>query len=90
MDGSAGEEELAELEVFLKQYPGYKKIQQVTDALTGTLKNDSSVLPETAINNKLDELWVKIKNSESPEPEILPGNVQPFNWRWIGAAALSR
>jgi ferric-dicitrate binding protein FerR (iron transport regulator) len=87
MDGSAGEEELAELEVFLKQYPGYKKIEQVTDALTGTLKNDNSVLPETAINNKLDELWVKIKSSENTETEILPADVKPFSWRWIGAAA---
>src|SRR5438132_1319872 len=86
MDGSANKEELDELELFLNQHPGYKKIQQVTDSLTGTLNNNDEVLP-TTINSKLDELWIKIKNSEETETGILADNVRPFNWRWIGAAA---
>lgn len=87
VDGSASANELAELELFLKQHPGHQKIIQVTDALSGTLKNDGSVLHDTAINGKLDELWVKIKNSENTETEILSDNIRLFNRRWIGAAA---
>lgn len=86
MDGSANKEELDELELFLNQHPGYKKIQQVTDALTGTLNNNGAVLP-TTINSRLDELWVKIKDTEETETEIVADNVRPFNWKWVGAAA---
>lgn len=87
MDGSASKEELDELELFLNQHPGYKKIQQVTDGLTGSLK-DNAVLPETTINNNLDELWIKIKSSEAPTTETFDDNVKQFNyWKWAGAAA---
>ena len=89
MDGSASKDELKELELFLKQYPGYKKIQHVTDALTSTINKDDAILKETAINNKLDELWVKIKSAEGSATETLnDDNIRSFNyWKWIGAAA---
>ncbi|WP_184543141.1 FecR family protein [Mucilaginibacter sp. FT3.2] len=88
MDGSASKEELDELELFLNQYPGYKKIHNVTDALTGTLKKEDAVLPDSTINNNLDELWVKIKSSEVIESNPLNDNVRQLNyWKWAGVAA---
>lgn len=88
MDGSASKNELNELELFLKQYPGYKKIRHVTDALTGTLKQENTILQEKDVNSRLDALWVKIKSSEGLETESLNDNIKPFNYRrWISAAA---
>ncbi|MEO3407744.1 FecR domain-containing protein [Mucilaginibacter sp. CAU 1740] len=88
MDGSATREELNELNVFLDQHPGYKKNEQVTDALTGTFKNNKTVLSDASINNNLDELWSKIKQYDETDANHLQDNVRPIGYRkWIGWAA---
>ncbi|PWK79902.1 FecR family protein [Mucilaginibacter oryzae] len=89
MDGSATEAELTELQFFLDQHQANKKFEALTNALTGTLKNDREGLSETAINNSLSDLWVKIKNQEQVDalpPEV---NVKPIgrNFKWLGLAA---
>lgn len=88
MDKSASEEELKELELFLQQFPRYKKMQQVTDALKSELKQPNATLKETEINNKLDELWVKIKKTGDRQNESLTEKVISFSyWKLIGIAA---
>jgi len=55
-------------------------------SLTGRLKHND----ETDVNSKLDELWVKIKNTEEQQTNTLntEKHVIPFNYlRWVGSAA---
>ncbi|AYL96730.1 FecR family protein [Mucilaginibacter celer] len=88
MDGSATEAELTELQFFLDQHQANKKIEALTNALTGTLKNDKEGLSETTINNSLSDLWVKIKSHKPSETLSQYNNVKPVNYfKWIGWAA---
>lgn len=89
MDGSATQAELTELQFFLDQHQANKKIEEITSALTGTLKNENANLSEASINSSLDDLWVKIKSNDG-QTDVLPqhSNVKPINYfKWIGWAA---
>ncbi|MBE9586637.1 FecR domain-containing protein [Mucilaginibacter sp. JRF] len=82
MDGSATEEELKELELFLAQYPHYKKTQQVTDALSQ--KADEQPLD---IDKEIDAIWTRINNNdEHNETEVKPVSTVKY-LKWIGSAA---
>ena len=89
MGKTATEAELAELEMFFKQFPEYKRMHQVTD----TLRGNAGQLNETKqkdISEKLEELWYKIKSSnESPVIYIETEQPKPaFRWQWAAAANL--
>lgn len=89
MGKTATEAELAELEVFFKQFPEYKRMHQVTD----TLKGNTGQLNESKqknISEKLEELWYKIKASnEAPVIYIETEQPKPaFKWQWAAAAIL--
>jgi transmembrane sensor len=89
LEKSASIEELAELEKFLQQFPRYKKMKQVTEALRSGLKPDAE-LNETEIQTKLADLWVKIEGSEeSPkrEPNKFGGIIYMDYWKLIASIA---
>lgn len=90
MGKTASEEELAELKVFLDQFPEYKKMHQVTDAFTGDVKQTGNVTRQKDISEKLEDLWYKIKNSnESHSGDIETDKIKRlFNWQWAAAAIL--
>ena len=57
---NASEEELKELEDFLKQFPEYKRMQNVTTSLKGGVKQRESIVKERELNTGLEELWYRI------------------------------
>lgn len=76
MDKSASAEELSELEAFLRQDPQYDKLYNTVSALKG---QTDAVVDETGINNRIDTIWTKIRDTET---------TTVFNYRkWIGIAA---
>jgi transmembrane sensor len=89
MGKTATANELTELEVFLKKFPEYKRMHQVTDALKGDAEQPNVVKPKD-LRKKLEELWYKIKSSN--EGSIVlneTDRIKPlFNWRWAAAAIL--
>ncbi|MCC8408212.1 FecR domain-containing protein [Mucilaginibacter sp. UR6-1] len=82
LDGSATEEELKELELFLAQYPHYKKTQQVTYAISQ--KADE---PPLDIDKEIDAIWTRINNYDDRDNAVVKqvGSIKYF--KWIGAAA---
>ncbi len=88
---TANEEELRELEVFLESYPKYKKVQQVTKALSSGSQRQGSLLTENEVQKKLDKLWVKINKAGNTTTNTVFTDVKtvPFNLgRWVAAAAV--
>ncbi|WP_167667893.1 FecR family protein [Mucilaginibacter gossypiicola] len=86
MGKTASAEELAELDVFLEQFPNYKKTYQVTNALKGNDPEPAEVKPED-INGNLEEIWNRIKSSN--ENTVNEVKVRPmFRWQWVAAAVL--
>lgn len=86
MGKTASAEELAELDMFLEQFPNYKKTYQVTNALKGDDVQAAEIKPEE-INGNLEEIWNRIKGSnENAEDNAM---VRPmFRWQWVAAAIL--
>lgn len=92
LDKSATAEELKELEVFLQESARNKKIEQIANSLEIDYEQSGSPLQETEINNKLKELWGKIRHIEAvdletPEYDISRGNGKIIALKWISAAA---
>lgn len=89
MGKTATDDELAELQVFLEQFPEHKRMHQVTDALTGNVKQTTS-LKQKDISKKLEELWYKIKNSGDETVNVSDTiKIKPlFKWQWAAAAIL--
>lgn len=87
---TATEKELEELEVFLEQFPEYRKMQKVTDALKSDLKQPDTTIKQKDLSEKIEELWYKIKKSdESPVSFTEKNNVRSLiYWRWAAAAVL--
>ncbi|MDB4919696.1 MAG: hypothetical protein JWQ54_1679 [Mucilaginibacter sp.] len=87
---TATEKELAELEVFLDQFPEYRKMQKVTDALKSDLKQPDPTAKQKDLSERIEELWYKIKNSgESSVPFGGKSKVRSLvNWQWAAAAVL--
>jgi transmembrane sensor len=87
---TATEKELEELEVFLDQFPEYRKMQKVTDALKGDLKQPDPATKQKDLSERIEELWYKIKNSnEGPGSFTEKNNVRSLiYWRWAAAAVL--
>jgi ferric-dicitrate binding protein FerR (iron transport regulator) len=84
MGECASAEELAELDIFLEQFPNYKKTYEVTNALKGNGAQPAEAKPEE-INGKLEEIWNRIKSSnENADAKIRP----MFRWQWVAAAIL--
>jgi transmembrane sensor len=86
----ANNEELAELQVFLDQFPEYKNTYRVTHALTGDLKRSDNISKQKDIGKKLEELWYKIKSSnENTYIHSEKGRIKPlFKRQWAAAAVL--
>jgi transmembrane sensor len=86
MAGSASVTELEELEQFLKQFPHYKKVQQVTNSIVQEEGEQNSVEVESQIN----ELWAKI-NAASIEADAVLKYEKPVAYirllKWVGASA---
>ncbi len=90
IDKSANEEELQELEEFLKNIPRYRKLMQVTNALKTKPQTTGSELAEKDVDQGLSELWLKIKGPGNlPDLNVTSGNhfFSLRNWRWAGSAA---
>ncbi|HEY9195660.1 MAG TPA: FecR domain-containing protein [Mucilaginibacter sp.] len=86
MGKTANAEELAELDMFLEQFPDYKKTYQVTSALKGNGAELAETKPEE-VNSNLEEIWNKIKSSN--ENTANDAKVKPmFRWQWVAAAIL--
>lgn len=87
---TATEKELEELEVFLDQFPEYRKMQKVTDALKSDLKQPDPATKQKDLSERIEELWYKIKNSnEGPVSFAEKNNVRSLiYWRWAAAAIL--
>lgn len=87
---TATEKELEELEVFLDQFPEYRKMQKVTDALKSDLKQPDPATKQKDLSERIEDLWYKIKNSdESPVTFTEKNNVRSIiYWRWAAAAIL--
>lgn len=86
MGKCASAEELAELDMFLEQFPDYKKTYQVTNALKGDGAQSAETKPEE-INGNLEEIWNRIKSSN----EDIEDNTKVrfmFRWQWVAAAVL--
>lgn len=67
---SATEDELKELELFLEQYPEYRKMQTVANALKVETKHTAEVLRERDLDAGLSSLWDKIGEAEADEAAI--------------------
>lgn len=86
MGECASAEELAELDMFLEQFPNYKKTYEVTNALKGSGAQPAEAKPED-INGNLEEIWNRIKSSN--ENMEVDTKVRPmFRWQWVAAAVL--
>jgi len=86
MGKTANAEELAELDMFLEQFPDYKKTYQVTNALKGNGAELAETKPEE-VNSNLEEIWNRIKSSN--ENTANDAKVKPmFRWQWVAAAVL--
>jgi ferric-dicitrate binding protein FerR (iron transport regulator) len=86
MGKCASAEELAELDIFLEQFPNYKKTYEVTNALNGNGAQPAETKPED-INGNLEEIWNRIKSSN--ENGEVDTKVRPmFRWQWVAAAIL--
>ncbi|UOE51287.1 DUF4974 domain-containing protein [Mucilaginibacter sp. SMC90] len=86
MGKTANAEELAELDMFLEQFPDYKKTHQVTNALKGNSAEQAETKPEQ-VNENLEEIWNRIKSSN--ENTANHAKVKPmFRWQWVAAAVL--
>ena len=86
---TATEKELAELEVFLDQFPEYRKMQKVTDALKSDLKQPDPVAKQKDLNEGIEKLWYKIKNSGEVPLALEKNNIRTLTyWRWVAAAVL--
>lgn len=85
---TATEKELEELEVFLDQFPEYRKMQKVTDALKIDLKQPDPVAKQD-LNEGIEKLWYKIKKSGEVPAAVEKNNVRTLTyWRWVAAAVL--
>jgi ferric-dicitrate binding protein FerR (iron transport regulator) len=86
MGKTATEEELAELNVFLEQFPEHKRMHQVTDALKGNAGQPETV-KQKDISKKLEELWYKIKSTDTnPATLTKTAKIKPlFKWQWAAA-----
>lgn len=67
---SATEDELKELELFLEQYPEYRKMQTVANALKVETKHTAALLRERDLNAGFSNLWDKIGEAEADEAAI--------------------
>ncbi|MFC0512734.1 FecR family protein [Mucilaginibacter angelicae] len=86
MGKCASAEELAELDMFLEQFPDYKKTYQVTDALKGNDAQPAETKPEE-INGNLEEIWNRIKSSNEDAEDNTKVRFM-FRWQWVAAAVL--
>ncbi len=90
LDQSASKEELKELEVFYKNYPNYKKLQQITYALGTIPKDQDNAQTENDREKKLDKLWVKINSSVQTKTDTSFTSIKTVSLnfrRWLSAAA---
>jgi len=85
---NASEEELKELEDFLKQFPEYKRMQNVTTSLKGGVKQRESLVKERELNTGLEELWYRIKKSDETGSPVQRNITSSFYWKWVSAAAV--
>lgn len=86
---TATRKELEELEVFLDQFPEYRKMQKVTDALESDLKQPDPAVKQKDISEGIEALWYKIKSSGEAPAAIEKDNVRSLTyWRWVAAAVL--
>lgn len=86
MAGSASAAELEELEQFLKQFPHYRKVQQVTNSII----QENSDQDTSGVELQIKELWTKI-NAAALEEAAGVNEKKPVRYirllRWAGAAA---
>jgi transmembrane sensor len=86
MTGSANAAELEELEQFLKQFPHYKKVQQVTNSVIQ--EEDGQRTSE--VESQINELWAKI-NAAALDADAKLSDKKPIAYmrllKWAGAAA---
>lgn len=82
LDGSATEEDLEELQLFLAQYPHYKKTQEVTDAISQNI--DEQPLD---IDKEIDAIWLRINNNDEQYKAEVKQVSSIKYFKWIGAAA---
>ena len=89
MGKTATNEELAELNVFLEQFPEYKRMHQVTGALKGNTA-EPETFKQKDISEKLEELWYKIKSADvHPVTLSDTAKIKPLlKWQWAAAAIL--
>jgi len=75
---------------FLDQFPEYRKMQKVTDALKSDLKQPDPTAKQKDLRERIEELWYKIKNSgEALFPSGKKVMVRSLvNWQWAAAAVL--
>ncbi|MCR8556592.1 DUF4974 domain-containing protein [Mucilaginibacter sp. BJC16-A38] len=86
---TASEKELEELEAFLDRFPEYRKMQKVADALKSDLKQPDSTVKQKDLNEGIEELWHKIKNSGEQPVTLEKNNVRSLTyWKWVAAAVL--
>lgn len=62
---SATEEELNELEIFLDQFPEYRKMQNVANALKLETQQPAEIIRERDLNAGLSKLWDNIAEAET-------------------------
>lgn len=86
MGKCASTEELAELDVFLEQFPDYKKTYHVTNALKGNEAQSAETKPEE-ISGNLEEIWDRIKSSNKNDEDNTKVRFM-FRWQWVAAAVL--
>jgi transmembrane sensor len=71
---SATKEELEELELFLDQFPEYKKVQSVANALEIKAKQPEDIFQERNLNAGLAKLWDNIGELELDYAKASAGN----------------
>ncbi|GGH00209.1 FecR family protein [Mucilaginibacter phyllosphaerae] len=79
--------ELAELEVFLKQFPRYQQLYNTTNAIKG---NDPSADVHITSADKIGQLWDHINSAENNGgDQVDKGNTKRIlTWQWAAAAAV--
>jgi len=68
---SATDEELKELEVFLDQYPEYKKMHNVANALKLKARQPADISEERNLNTGLAKLWDHISEVEAADAQSI-------------------
>jgi transmembrane sensor len=87
MGKTASTEELAELDMFLEQFPDHKKTYNVTNAIKGNEAQPAELKPEE-INGNLEEIWNRIKSVDEAVVDNDNKVRFMFRWQWVAAAVV--